>query len=170
MAQLGATFEPESVEPRDNLGPVPIGVYPVEVVESEVVETKSRSGSRINLTLKIIEGQYEGRLIWSGINYLNANEVAQRIGQQELAELCAACGHRGPLDDTDVLHGIPIKVRVKMSKPQEGYDQRNEVSRYMAYDSASAPPQNEGRSQPAVAAQAAKATGTAAKGAMPWKR
>ena len=171
MAQLGESFDYTQVEPRDSLEPVPPGVYVAEVVESDVVQTKNGAGQRVTLTMRITEGPCEGRQIWDGINFQHASDVAQRIGQQQLAELCAAVGLRGPLEDTTDLHGIPIKIKVKMSKPQEGYDQRNEVSRYMPIDGAAPATQPARSPAPAAQRQAAPPQKAASSGgARPWQR
>ena len=53
MATLGFEFDPGAVEPRDNFDPVPAGTYVAEIIESDVVETKSRSGQMVKLTWKI---------------------------------------------------------------------------------------------------------------------
>lgn len=170
MAQLGESFDYTQVEPRDSLEPVPPGVYVAEVVESDVVQTKNGAGHRVTLTLRITEGPCEGRQIWDGINFQHANDVAQRIGQQQLAELCAAVGLRGPLEDTNDLHGIPIRIKVKMSKPQEGYDQKNEVSRYMPIDGAAPAAPAARPAANATTRQPSAAPAKAAGGGMPWKR
>lgn len=164
MAGLGESFNPEGVDPRDSLEPVPAGTYGVEIVESDVVETKSGSGRMVKLTFKIMEGPCEGRQIWDNINFRNDNETAQRIGQQALAELCAACGHRGPLEDTEVLHGVPLKIRVKIEPDKSGqYGPQNRVQRYMPYDAASAP-----KRAPAAQQQSKPAPTAASKSDRPW--
>lgn len=171
MAQLGEHFDPGAVEPRDNFDPIPAGNYVAEIIESDVVNTKSGSGQMVKLTWKITEGEYENRRIWDQINFRNANEVAQRIGQQSLAELCAACGIRGPLDDTEHLHGVPVRLRVKIGKAQDGYEARNEISRYAPYDEASAPAPARPAAAPArQAAPAAAPVKAAAGGGMPWRK
>ncbi len=172
MAHLCESFDHTQVEPRDSLEPVPPGVYLAEVVESDVVATKNGAGQRITLTLRITEGPCEGRQIWDGINFQHASEVAQRIGQQQLAELCAAVGMRGPLEDTQDLHGIPIRIKVKMSKPQEGYDQKNEVSRYMPLDGAATAPAPAARAAAPAQRQAAPPPRQAASGgaSRPWSK
>ena len=173
MAQLGETFDHTQVEPRDNLDPVPVGVYVAEVVESDVVPTKNGAGQRVTLTLRITEGPCEGRQIWEGINFQHANDVAQRIGQQQLAELCAAVGLRGPLEDTNDLHGVPIRIKVKMSKPQEGYTPKNEVARYMPLDGGAAEPAQAPRTPAAAQRQPTAATPpkqAAGGSARPWQR
>jgi hypothetical protein len=148
MAELGETFNPDEVEPRDDFSPVPEGTYAVEIVESSVEDNKKNTGRAAKFTLKITEGEFAERRIWCNINFRHDSEKAQKIGQQQLAELCAACDHRGPLDDTELLHGIPFKVRVKIRK-QEGYSDRNDISRFLPYDAASAP----ARSAPAARAE-----------------
>lgn len=171
MADLGEDFDPESVEPRESLDPVPAGVYAVEIVESDVVDTKSGTGRMVKLTHKIMEGSYEGRLIWDNINFRNENEVAQRIGQQAIAELCAACGHRGPLRDTELLHGIPMKIRVTIQEDKSGqYGPRNNVRNYMPYDDGGARPAAPSRPAASASRQAAAAAPARApaSGSRPW--
>lgn len=172
MAELGEEFDPGAVDPRDNFDPLPPGNYVGEIIESDVVNTKSGSGQMVKLTWKIIEGDYEGRRIWDQINFRNANEVAQRIGQQALAEVCAACGIRGPLCNTEHLHGMPVRIKVKIGKAQEGLDPRNKISRYAPYDAASAPaPTRQAAPSSRTAPQAAQQQKAAADaGGMPWRR
>jgi hypothetical protein len=165
MAELGETFNPDEVEPRDDFSPVPEGTYAVEIVESSVEDNKKNTGRAAKFTLKITEGEFAERRIWCNINFRHDSEKAQKIGQQQLAELCAACGHRGPLDDTELLHGIPFKVRLKIRK-QEGYDPQNEVSRFLAYNAASTPVRSApaARAERPAAAPAAKEQPAAAAG------
>jgi hypothetical protein len=173
MANLGTPFDPDSAEPRDSLDPVPAGTYGVEVVESDVIDTKSGTGRMVKLTFKVMEGQCEGRQIWDNINFLNQSEQAQRIGQQALAELCAAVGHRGPLEDTEVLHGVPLKIRVKIEEDKSGnYGPQNRVQRYMPYDAAERPssaPTAARQGQQRTAAQSAAPAQTA-NSSRPWGR
>lgn len=179
MAGLGETFDPEGVEPRDNFDPLPIDIeYVMEAVESNVVDITN--GKRANFTFKVTEGDFEGRQHWDGCNYLHSSETAQRIGQQWLAELCSACGHRGPLDDTEVLHGIPIRVKLKKSMKKDPDDpsgkkkianldmngnHRNEIARFRPYDAASAP---ERTPTPRQQSKPTQAAGASAKSDRPW--
>lgn len=139
MARLGETFDPNAVEPRDSFEPLPAGTYAVEVTESDVVATKSGSGEMVKLTHKVVEGPYEGRLIWTNINYMNQNPTAQRIGQQQLAELQLACGLTQPLEETEELHGHVVMAVLKIVADKSGqYGPKNEVARYMPYEQAPA--------------------------------
>ena len=173
MADLGEDFDQDTVEPSDSLEPVPNDVYALEIIESDVVETKSGTGRMIKLTINITEGPYEGRRIWDNINFRNQNEVAQRIGQQSLASLCAACGHRGPLRDTELLHKIPFKGRVVIEHDKTGqYGPRNAIKSYMPYNNADAAPHPAPSSRatqtPAQRQTAAPTARANAAGTRPW--
>ena len=170
MAGLGETFVPDEVEPRDNMEPVPAGIYIGEVVESDVVDTKFGTGKMVKLTWRITEGPCEGRQIWDNINFRNANETAQKIGQQALAELCNACGIRGPLDDTELLHGVPVKLRVTIEQDKSGqYGPRNAVKRYShAAEGEPATQSPAPRQQAPAQRQSAPPQTRAAGGATPW--
>lgn len=172
MAQLGETFDHTQVEPRDNFDPLPPAWYTAEVTESDVLDTKSGNGRRLPLTFEIKEGPFEGRRVWASINFQNANDIAQRIGQQELAELCSAVGLRGPLDDTNDLHGIPVRIKVGFDKNDPT---RNVVKGYKPMDDSSAqvaqaprtpaPTQRQTTTQPAQ-----KQTAAGGGAARPWQR
>lgn len=170
MAQLGQSFDPNAVEPRDNFDPLPPGIYAAEIIESDVKETKAGTGQFVALTLRVTEGAFEGRQLWCNINFRNQNETAQKIGQQQLAELCLACGIRGPLEDTEHLHGAPLRVTVRLQKSD---NTRNEVTKFAPYDDASAPAQQHRapaaqQRQSAPAQQQRAAAGSGA-GSRPWR-
>lgn len=132
MARLEQTFDPSTVEPRDDFEPIPAGTIVVaEIIESE--EKASKSGRLIKFTFKIVEGEYENRRLWDQVNYINASAVCQRIGQQTLGAIQNACGVLGELDDTDVLHGVPMLVKVAIEK-DETYGARNIIKGYAPYN------------------------------------
>ena len=173
MARLDEPFDDSTVEPRDNFDPLPVGLYSAEIIESDVVPTKAGDGQRLTLTWKITGGPYDGRRVWDAINIKNPNEVAQKIGQQALAELKIAAGVREHLDDTDMLHGIPMQIRLKMSKPQSGYEQKNEVARYYSANEtagtvSSARTTGNGGAQATVTKPATTPAARLATGNRPW--
>lgn len=178
MADLGEDFDPTSVDPRTNFDPLPSGKYPAEIVESDVIVPRSGRGKMLKLTLRITEGEYENRKVFDNINFRHENSQTQEIAQRALAELCAACGHHGPLTDSEVLHGIPIVAKVKYvgeeKKDGKTYDPKNEIKNYLPRDGANAaPPQN--RTSPTGGAVAHKASTTTAapsttKKPLPWEK
>lgn len=133
MAQI--SFNPGNVSLRDGGGsggytPVPAGRYWVEVVESDIRQTKSGTGEYIYLVLRIVEGPYENRKIFDRLNYVNQNRKTQMIAQQALHNLCHSVGIYDDLGDTSRLHFKPLQVSVSI-KPDTGFGEQNAV-RYSA--------------------------------------
>jgi hypothetical protein len=83
------------------------GVHRAHIVASRIIKADEESAAAITLR---IDGSDE--VIETVIRYKSIHWEAQRVGQLALSELCAACGHRGPLDDIAELHGIPLEIRL----------------------------------------------------------
>ena len=159
MAQLPGTFNPDEHEDQADFDTLPAGEYPVQVIESQILPTKSGTGERLSLTLEIIDGEYERRRLWANLNIVNQSADAQRIGQAQLASLCKAAGI-GPIDDTEHLHGVPVIARVAV-KNDPTYGPKNEVKGFKPYQTAAPAPRPATR----PAAQTAR---PAASGSRPW--
>jgi len=159
MANLGG-FNPDDVpvDERDSLEPVPPGRYEMQVEDSDLVEAKSGRGHILKLTHKIVSGPHENRKLWSQHNFRHENAIAQQIGQREIANLCRAVGHVGPLEDSVDLHGIPFVGRVSIEK-QGDYEPRNVIKAFLPLNGA--PPAastQQARPAPAQAAPRQQAT------------
>lgn len=125
MAQFG--FNVAEVEPQ-TFETLPAGDYICEVVDSEMKETRAGTGQYLQLTLKVLQGNFAGRLLWDRLNVINPNEQAQNIGRQVLSALCHAAG-KPNAQDSQQLHGIPVSVKVvAKDDPQRGL--QNEVKGY----------------------------------------
>lgn len=109
---------------------VPAGEYLVEIVSSEEKQTKAGTGSYLEFSFKVIEGEHQGHRFWSRLNLRNQNPVAVEIAKQELASICRAVGMPNPEDSSD-MHGEPLLVRVVQTTSPEGYV-RNEIKGYKA--------------------------------------
>jgi len=92
----------------------------------------NRNDCLLQLTLKIVEGEYKGRLLWVRLNIRNANEVAQRIAEEELAAICDAVKHPRKVTDSVTLHGKPMRVKVDVEPAKDGQPARNNVKGYEA--------------------------------------
>lgn len=132
MADLDMEFIPEDVPEDDrNFEPIPAGDYHMQVIESEIVQTKSGTGDQLVLTLEVIDGPHQNRRIWDRLNIRNANADAQRIAQRSLADLCQAIG-LSALKNTEQLHFRPFTGRVTIKQDKSGeYGPQNRV-RYKA--------------------------------------
>lgn len=119
MADLGGTFDSGSYDDMNSgFDPIPAGEYLAKIVESDFVPTKDKKGKYVKLKFEIIQGEFKGRFIWTNINLVNKNPIAVDIAQKEFATLCRAVGKAAP-KNTDELHGIPFKMKVKI-KPAKG--------------------------------------------------
>lgn len=175
MAQI--SFNARNVAPELPRDPVPAGVYLAQVIDSNVVATKT-GGQMLKLTHEILDGPCKGRRVWSNINVANQSAEAERIGQAQLSALCHAVNVLD-LQDTSMLHMIPLRMRVtirpagpdKQGMPREA---QNEVKGYEAATGA-APIQVQ--PQPAASANHAPAQQPAQQpaarpttGGAPWAR
>lgn len=130
MAQLKLAFDSgQHDDMQSGFDPIPAGEYLAMVVESEVKVTKKKDGEYISLKFKIMEGKYKGRFIWSNLNIINPNPVAVEIAQSELATLCRACG-KAVIQDTSELHGVPIKMKVKITPAKGDFPPKNSAIGY----------------------------------------
>ncbi len=128
MARFDEGLRPE--DHPDEYELLPAGTYLAQVCESEIVPTKKGDGQILKATFQILEGQYEGRLIWERLNIKNPNPQAQSIALKSLAKLARACGIDF-LEDSEELHFKPVLVRLGIRKDKEGqYPDQNAILGY----------------------------------------
>lgn len=130
MAKLGTAFDSGQHEDmQSGFDPIPAGKYLSMLVESEIKQTAKKDGEYAKLKFKVLEGEFKGRFIWTNLNLVNPNPIAVEIAQKELATLCRACG-KAVIQDTAELHGIPIKMKVKIKPAKGDYPASNEPAGY----------------------------------------
>ncbi len=127
MANL--TFDANEVEPSSPLDPIPDGSYSVVITESEIKSTKSGTGSYLQLTFEVIDGNYKGRHLWVRLNLDNPNATAVQIARQELSAICRAVDVMRPQDSED-LHNIPLAVDVRSKKRSDSNEFTNVIKSY----------------------------------------
>jgi hypothetical protein len=121
-------FNADEVEPRTGFDPLPAGKYPAVCVDSEEKPTKAGTGSYIQFTFEVLDGEYKGRRLWARLNLNNPSQTAVDIARTELSALCRAVGVK-QLKDTAQLHDIPLVLKVAAKKDADG-EVRNEVKGY----------------------------------------
>jgi hypothetical protein len=157
MATLN--FNAQTVAPAEAFTALPAGVYAAQVIESELKPTKNGTGHYLQLTWKVLDGQHTGRLIFDRLNIANANETAQKIGQQQLSALCHAVGVL-QVADRQQLHNKPCLIKVTVRQDPQ-YGDSNEVKGYEPAGGAAA-----ASTMPAFAKPAA----APAAGSPPWAK
>lgn len=158
-------FDATQVAPDTGVGdPIPAGWYNVAMDESEIKPTKDNavSGSvYLQCRFNVLDGAHAGRKLFARFNIKNANPTAQEIAYKQLSAVCHAVGVL-QVGDSQLLHGRPLKVRVKIRKgnsdPSKGdtFDDSNEITAYKNVN------------EPVDAGQPAAAAAPGGFAAQPW--
>lgn len=146
-------FDANNVEPSAPREPIKAGWYKAVITESLEKPTKAQTGSYLQMTFEVIEGDSAGRKVFSRLNLNNLNQQAVEIAQHELSSICRATGVMTPRTSQD-LHDKPLMIKVKVTAPRDGYEAGNEISDY----------------EPAGKAAAASGGEATGKPTPPWKR
>lgn len=145
-------FNANEVEPSSSFDPIPPGTYVAEITDSEERDTRAGDGSYLQLTFRIIEGEYTNRLIWDRLNLNNPNTTAKEIAQQNLSAICHAVNELN-LTDSAQLHGKPMKIKVKVRPADGQYDASNEINGYEPVDKPVAVTTATAQSKPATSSK-----------------
>lgn len=148
MAQF--QFDATGVPPSTGFDVVPAGWYNVMVDETEFKPTNDGAGTRLNIRYTILDGQYQGRKLFHGLNIQNANAKTVEIAYQQLSALQHAIG-RLQITDTTQLHNCPLKIKVKIRPAKDGYDEQNDITQWKNINEqvGAAPPQGGAPGAPA---------------------
>lgn len=165
MSSIGV--DTTGVDTRDEFAPLPKGDYLVTVSEASVGPTKNGAGTRLRLKLDVLEGQFKGRKIFDGLNTVNTNADAQRIGQRILAQLQDAVG--APRKDCQTYHLLNKPVYVWLGIDKEGKNQINGFGKEPR-GGATTTTTGPAAAPPASQAAPAIAAGQPAPNSPPWAR
>lgn len=128
MAQLN--FDATTVAPDTGFETVPAGWYNVKIDESEMKPTKDGAGNYLQIRFDILDGQYHGRKLFTRLNLKNSNQQTVEIAMRQLSAIAHAVGVLH-VQDSSQLHGIPLKVKVKIRKDKTGeYEDQNDITSY----------------------------------------
>ena len=140
MAQLN--FNASEVAPDAGYGdPIPEGWYNVMADDSEIKPASNNATTGncfLSMRFTVLDGEHKGRKLFTRFNIRNSNPVAQEIAYKQLSAVAHAVGVL-MVQDSQQLHAIPLKVRVKVKPAQlkdkndpsgEKYDASNEIVSY----------------------------------------
>lgn len=122
-------FDANTVEPTASYDPLPAGWYKAVFTTSEEKPTKAMTGSYLQMTAEIIEGEYQGRKLIERLNLNNPNSTAVEIAKRTLSGICRATGIMTPRDSSD-LHDKPFMVKVAVKPGSGDYGPSNEIKEY----------------------------------------
>ena len=124
----------EELPQADSFDLIPEGWYVAKAKSVELKATKDGSGQYLAICWTL----ENNRTVFGNINLKNRNDVAEKIGLQQLSQLMGAVGI-AKLKDSDQLVGARCSIKVGIGKKQEGYEQRNEVKAFKAIEGSEAP-------------------------------
>lgn len=129
MANLASLFNNQPFKPNDveelDFSPVPKGDYVILITESEIGMTKNGQGTLLTLKLVVQDGKYKGRTVFENLCVQHSNEIAQRIAQIRLKQICDAVGV-GQLVDSNQIHDKPLIAQIDMELDQYAMDKRGD--------------------------------------------
>ena len=127
MADLQG-FNANHIEPTSEFEAIPAGKYLAMITDSETKPTKSGSGSYLQLTFQILDGEYKGRFLWARLNLNNPNATAVQIAKAELSAtnrstaaasaVGSSGGTRSPSTPSVTYSGIPPTRLAMTGRPQ----------------------------------------------------
>ena len=138
MANLKG-FNANEVEPSTDFDPIPAGKYLTVITESEVKPNKAGTGSYLQLTFQVIDGEFKNRFLWARLNLDNPNSTAVKLAKAELSAICRAVGVMAPNDSTD-LHDLPLVIKVKVKRRKDTEELQNEIAGFEPKDAAAGKP------------------------------
>lgn len=144
MAKLPGSFNSEEHDDMGTFDALPAGDYSAMISDSNIKPTKAAleenngnadlpisnySGLRLNLTFKIMGGEFDGRTVFNGLNVKNPSAQAVEISQKELATICRAVG-KVSVEDSTELHGIPLIIKLGIKPATAQYSEQNTFKGY----------------------------------------
>lgn len=121
MANLSSLFGNEGFKPEEvedvllDFEPLPKGQYRVQIVESEVLPTKSGTGTNLTLKLVVQDGKFKNRVLFDNLCVVNENAKAQGISQTKLKQAIQSLGVKS-LKDSSQLHNKDLMASIIVEK------------------------------------------------------
>jgi hypothetical protein len=130
-------FDANTTPQQTEFKPLPDGQYLAVIIDSKEKPTKnaqrfgdgSFSESFIEFTFQIVEGEFQGRRVWTRLNLKNKSEQAQAIARSELSSICHAVNVMRPRDSLE-LHNLPLVISVKCKKRHDSDELTNVIKGY----------------------------------------
>ena len=159
MASFGTV---NSNENRSEFAVLKAGWYHVEIIAGDVKSAANGTGTYVEFTYRVAEGENVGRQLRGRFNIVNASQEAARIGKQQLIQLADCVGIIDPCD-TDPFLGKHVMANVTVRPATDKYGESNEVKGYKKFEGTYTP-----TAAPAAPASTPAPTAAPAAGKPSW--
>ena len=124
------TYTTEEVNSAPSYSLVPRGEYIAQIEKWELKDNKN-GGNRISCQVRILDGDFTNKVLFTDITMENANQQAAEIGKKHRAQIANAIGNMQPRSPDDWLN-IPlvISVTIQKSKNPDYPDDKNAIQGY----------------------------------------
>src|SRR5262249_19315129 len=131
---LDEAFDVDTEQGTQPFSLVPPGKYAAEIEDASIGPTKNGAGQLIGLRWRIVEGEYENRVVFSSILIKHTNPDAQRFGKQLFRDICFSAGLTGKVSDLEAVKFKKVSIRVGIQKDKDGiYSDKNKIVRVEPY-------------------------------------
>jgi hypothetical protein len=162
MAFLGQNFTTDELPQGTGYDPLPEGWYTATITKADLNDTKSGTGQKIDVRYDITGPSHQGRVTFGSFNIFNQSAKAEEIGRQQFGDLLRAIG-LPQCNDTDLLIGHSVQIKVAIKPAENGYEARNEVKGWKSVAGGAAPAVSAHTAAPAV-------TSAPSGGKPPWAK
>lgn len=147
-------FNTSDPVPKSNFEPLPAGRYTAILWSDRKTISKNNSKNVVlNMTFKIIDGEYKGRTLFHKNNFLNVSPIASAMGQRELAEFAKSVDFKGSfVFDTAIeklnepslseIYNKPLEIDVILDD-NETYGIQNKITGFFPCSSAPSVPKTQ---------------------------
>ena len=124
MADLGEVYDTETME-LSSFDLIPNVRVVAQIISED--EKPTKTGRMLIFTFEILDGEFEGRRIWTSYNYINESAKAQGIAREQFGFIAKALGIR-TYENTEAFHSLPMLVDVITEKDATGkYKDKNVI-------------------------------------------
>lgn len=130
MSNLNGLYD-ENAEVAGDFEVFEAGVYPTQLIESDIAPTSAGTGKLFKYKAEIVDGEHKGRLVFGQMNLQNPNATATKIGQGEFAALRLVTGVASPEDTADLhFKAFEAAIEIEPAKTDKGktYKARNVIN------------------------------------------
>lgn len=114
------------IQPSITLQPVPDGWYKVRIIKTNIKQTSKGDGGYLECQCEILEGAYQGRIVYWNLNLFNPSQQATEIAYKQLSAIghCIGVYQVNAQQVTDatvpMFHNLPFLIWVIISQGNQG--------------------------------------------------
>lgn len=130
MAYLPDEYNPSEHDPMRDFSAIPPGEYLARIIKTEMKPTRDNTGQYLQIEFEVLTESFKGSRLWARLNLVNKNAEAVKIAKQELRSISDALGITQAWRDSNILHGKPLIVKVRLDPATDKYPEGNSITNY----------------------------------------